>query len=187
MDLQSGGQQQFNSSSVTGLQNYNPGVGSYGMKIRLDPAEILRDLELYLRSAKIVSSDDRDGNYTEQVIQVARPMANEGGVQQIMGYLRFTISPQNVQGNLSWDRYDRLIFEISTDIATTIMTNRRNWDIRIEDYDILVNSIMHTVQMFISRLVDNKERESYTESMRTEERSLIKPEKKEGMLSGLFS
>lgn len=178
--------QGYAGQSTSGFQTYNPGMGSFGIKIRLDPTEILRDLELYLRAAKVIGKEDEKGNYLEETVVVGTPLANEAGVNGIMGYLRTTISPQNVQGNLTWERYDRLIFEIHTDLATIMSAKRREWGINITDYDFILDTIMHSLQMFISRLVENKERESYTESMRTEERSVLKPEKKEGWFSGLF-
>lgn len=178
--------QGFGSQSSIGSTSYNPGMGSVGIRLRLDPSDILRDFELFLRRAKIQTREDDRGNYIEEMVSIGQPLANEEGIAGIMGYLRFEVSPHNVQGNLTWDRYDKLIYEIHVDLAETLMAQLHKWDIRIEDYNFILDGIMHTLQTFLSRCVDNKERESYTESMKTEERSVLKPEKKDGWFGGVF-
>lgn len=170
--------------STVGMSHHNPAQSPAAIKYRLDNSDVLREIELYLRSAKIIAQQDDQGNYNEEMVIVGRPLANEEGVQGIMGYLRIMISPHNVQGNLSWDRYDHLIYEMHIDLATTLMAERKNWGICIEDYDFLLNSIMHTLQLFISRTVENKERESYGESIRSDERTVMKPTERKSWFSG---
>jgi hypothetical protein len=177
---------QAQNYSTMGVSHHNPSISPAAIKYRLDNNDVLRDIELYLRSAKIEGTEDKDGKYTERMLSVGRPLANEEGIQGIMGYLKIMLSPHNVQGNMTWDRYDHLIFEIHTDLATVIMAERKNWGISIEDYDFIVNSIMHTLQLFISRTVDNKERESYGESIRSDERTVMKPNERKSWFGGLF-
>lgn len=177
-------QQQY---TTMGYQHHNPSISPAAIKYRLDNSVLLRDIELSLRSAKLESYEDEKGEYQERIVVVGRPLANEEGVQGIMGYLRIMVSPHNVQGNLNWDRYDNFIYEIHIDLATTIMAERKNWGIAIEDYDFIVNSMMHTLQLFISRVVENKERESYGESIRSDERTVLKPNEKKGIFGGIFS
>lgn len=169
---------------TAGVQSHNPGLSPQAIKYRLDTGDMLRDIELYLRSAKLVDKESDDGKFTTEIVQIGRPIANEEGVQGIMGYLRMMIGPHNVQGNMTWDRYDMLIFEINIDLAESLMANRRNWGISIEDYNIILNSIMHTLQLFLSRTVDNKERESYGESIRSDERTVLRPNERKGWFSG---
>jgi hypothetical protein len=178
------GMQQY---AMSGMTNHIPGLSPAAIKYRLDNSDMLRDIELYLRSAKVVGKELADGTYAEEMKQIGRPMANEDGIQGIMGYLRIMISPHNVQGNLTWDRYDFLIYEIHVDLATTLMGNRRNWGISIEDYDIILNNIMHTLQLFLSRTVENKERESYGESIRSDERTVLRPNEKKGWFGGMWN
>lgn len=178
--------QGYGSQSSIGSTTYNPGMGSVGIRLRLDNSDILRDFELFLRRAKIQTREDAKGNYIEEMIQVGAPLANEEGIAGIMGYLRFEVSPHNVQGNLKIDQYHALICEIHVDLAEIIMAQRHNWGIKIEDYNFILDTIMHTLQTFLSRTIDNKEREAYTESMKTEERSVLKPEKRDGWLGGVF-
>lgn len=160
--------------STYGTSQHNPGLSGMTVKYRLDNTELLRDIEHYLRAARIVGKEDPVKGYYEETVVVGRPLANEEGVQGIMGYLRIMISPHNVQGNLSWDRYDQFIYEIHVDLATNMMSNRRNWGISIEDYSLIVDNIMQTLQLFISRVVENKERDSYGESVRSDERTVMK-------------
>lgn len=170
--------QQYMNQSMTGSTNYSRGLDTSAIKYRLDTDTMLQRIELYLRAAKIVGNQVGD-EYVEKMIIVGRPLANEEGVQGIMGYLQMTVGAHNVQGNLTWDRYDALIYEINLYLAENTMANLHSWGIRAEDYNVIVDTIMTTLQLFISRTVDNQERLSYGQSMMTKEMSVVNaPEKK---------
>lgn len=171
-------QQMYGNQSITGTTNVNRGLDPSAIKYRLDTDNVLQRIELYLRAAKMVSKQQGE-DYTEEMVVVGRPLANEEGVQSIMGYLQMTIGPHNVQGNMTWERYDSLIYEINIYMAENIMANLHTWGIRVEDYNVIIDTIMTTLQLFISRTVDNQERLSYGQSMMTKEMSVVNgPEKK---------
>jgi len=176
---------QYGSNNTTGNTTYNKGIDASAIKYRLDNEPMLQKIELYLRSAKIVGRQEGD-NYIEEMIKVARPLANEEGVQSIMGYLQMTVGAHNVQGNLTWERYDALIFEINIYLAENIMANLHTWGIRVEDYNVIIDSIMTTIQLFISRTVDNQERISYGQSMMTKEMSVVNAPERKGFLKSIF-
>ena len=176
---------QYGMQNTTGNTVYGRGLDASAIKYRLDNEPMLRDLELYLRSAKLVS-EQRGDEYVESLVVVGRPLANEEGVQSLMGYLRFTIGAHNVQGNMTWDRYDNLVFEISVYLSENIMANLHTWGIRISDYNVIIDAMMTTIQLFLSRTVDNQERLSYGQSMMTKEMSVVNAPEKKGIFKTLL-
>jgi hypothetical protein len=173
------------SQQFTGNTSYSKGLDPSAIKYRLDNEPMLAKIELYLRSAKIIGKQVGD-EYIEEMVQVARPLANEEGVQGIMGYLQMTIGAHNVQGNLTWERYDVLIYEINVYLAENIMANLHSWGIKVEDFNVIVDSIMTTIQLFVSRTVENQERISYGQSMMTKEMSVVNGPERKGFFKTLF-
>lgn len=178
-------QQQYGNQTITGSTNVSRGLEVTAIKYRLDTESLLQKIELYLRSAKIIV-EQHDNEYVEKMVQVARPLANEEGIQAIMGYLQMTLGSHNVQGNLDWNRYDALIYEINEYLAENAMANLHVWGIRAEQYSMIIDTIMTTIQLFISRTVDNLERISYGQSMMTKEMSVVNPPEKKGIFKTLF-
>lgn len=171
-------QQMYGNQSITGSTNFNRGLDTSAIKYRLDTDSILQKIELYLRAAKIKTRQDGE-QFVEEIVVVGRPLANEEGTQSLMGYLQMTIGPHNVQGNFTWPRYDALIYEINLYLAENIMANLHTWQIRVEDYNVIIDTIMTTLQLFLSRTIDNQERLSYGQSMMTKEMSVVNgPERK---------
>lgn len=147
----------------------NQGLDTTMIKYRLDTTEVLRDIELYLRSAKLMLKKASDGTTYEVMEPVGHPLANEEGVQAIIGYLRLQLSSHNVQGNYDRPQYDNFIYEVNRDLAENLMINMIDWGVTDKNYTHIITSMMHTLQMFISRLIDNKERESYGQSLQSRE------------------
>lgn len=172
--------------TFTGSSFMNRGLEPTAIAYRLDTEKMLNQIELYLRSSKIVGREV-DGEYVEEMVQVARPLANEDGVQALMGWLKMTIGPHNVQGNLREEYYHELIYEIHLYLAENLMAQRVNWGIRQEDYNMIIDQIMTTMQLFLSRTIDNQERLSYGQSMLTKEMNVVNGPEKKGILGKLFS
>jgi hypothetical protein len=65
-----------------------------------------------------------------------------------------------------------------------IIISRKIWNIDYNDVEIIIDSIMNMVEPFLSRLIDNKERESYSNSARVIENNTI--EKNKGMWNNIW-
>lgn len=154
------------------------------MRYRLDMAELLRDIELYLSGKRIEMAEDSEG-IRENLIQYGEPLMNRRGIQSIIGSLRLLLGPHTVQGNLEKDAYDNLVEEINIYLARDIMINRVYWEVRLEDFPMIVDTIVWTTLLFLSRIIDNKERESYASTVRSIDTTNVK-EKSKGVLSSVF-
>lgn len=146
---------------------------------RLNTDETLSHIEYYLsgsreivKGTKIVTVND------------GTKRANQQGVQSIMSRIRGLFNSQVVQGNLDRDQYEQFIQEVHEELAIYIMTNLNTWEIKESEYCGIVDSIMNITILFISRTIDNKERESYGETMRAQETNVVQQKGGLGLFNG---
>lgn len=162
---------QYSESSYNTVMS-NQGGTSSALQLRLDATAVLENIELFLRGAKISATQDESGKIKVQTIPIGRPRANSIGIQSILNSVGIIVNNQVVQGNFFIDQnghsfqYEEYIIRCHTNMAVNIMNNLPNWEISEDDYDIIIDSIMDIVEPFMTRLIDNKERESYDQSIR---------------------
>jgi|TARA_Y100000034_G_scaffold66269_2_gene80033 hypothetical protein len=153
------------------------------LQTRLNAEPIIEKLRVFLSGEYPVITYDGEGKAQVTYEQTGEPKANKRGVQAILSYVSSVINPQTVQGNfIDMKHYDDYIFDVHTTLARTIMINLVNWEINIYDYSLITGQIMHLIIPFMSRLIDNKERDSYTNTIRSFETSTIhSPHEKHGL------
>lgn len=153
------------------------------LKMRLDTSHLLSDIESVLRGFETVVAQDEQGNLIVQKVKTGVPKCNAKGVQGIKGRVGMIINPSVVQGNYKEDFYREEICRIRKSLAKHVMKNVFSWDVDEAEYEGIVDSIMDVVKPYLSRLINNKERDSYTNSIRhTENRSLKQNESSSGLL-----
>ena len=138
------------------------------MKYRLDTRDVLFDIEMQLRGKQLVWVT-LDGEVREEWQSVGKKKMNDEGIQSIISYLRSVLGPHTVQGNFKEEGYDDLICEIDMYLTENVMVNLHNWGMSIEDYNYILDTVVTTLRLFLSRTIDNKERESYAATMRSVE------------------
>lgn len=154
---------------------------SSALQLRLDTTRIIEDIEMFLSgSRRITYIDPETKDIFTKTQRKGKPKANEQGVHAIMAILSSTINPSVVQGNFPADgsdyspMYEAYIYEFNEGIATTLMNNLNNWEIEQADYDVIIDFIMMMVIPFFTRLIKNKERESYEHTVRHTESNTVK-------------
>jgi len=154
-----------NSNSVM-----NSGSSEGVIKLRLDTNDIITKTELFLRGKKIVPYINEDnGEQVLRVESIGTPLMNEEGIQCVLLTLNQTVSSLGVQGNWKSDYFEQFIAEVDTNFSCDLWVNLRKWSVKLENYNLICNSFMNLMQEFASRIIDNKERESYGLSMKTSE------------------
>lgn len=136
------------------------------IQLRLNADPIVARIEAFLRAAKEVVEPDEKGNLVQKFVQVGKPKCNDEGVQSILIFVSSLLNSQTVQGNFSEVRYSDYIYEINISLATIIVANKYGWDIEDKELDLIIDFIMLLLIPFFSRTIDNKERESYSETMK---------------------
>ena len=159
---------QINSTSNYNLGNdlqlNNPSFA----QLRLDTRPMLRDIELFL-SAKRVVLKEIDGKTIEEEMQIGRPLANQDGITALLNIVHLSANHHVVQGNLDDDRYIDLCYWTRIEITNQIVINCVEWGIEDQKLELVIDTLMRFYQTFLTRLLDNKERESYANTMVSKE------------------
>ena len=151
------------------------------IRIRLDTQPLLDQVEFFLRGGRVITEQDTEtGEVRTRFLRIGVPKANPDGIQSILNWISATINPQTVQGNFFVEhktgisrKYEDYIEEYHIELATMVITNVYNWEINDDEIDGVVEFIMLLVIPFMSRLIANKERDSYTETMKSQETNVM--------------
>jgi len=144
------------------------------IRIRLDPSDIYERIETFLRGYKYVQEETDEGIYNKKII-FSKPKANDEGVGSILNWISGTLNAQIVQGNFPIDKhgfsekYEDYIYEYNLALINMVFVSSVDWSIRDEDLEPIVDFIMAMIIPFMSRLLGNEERKSYSESIKTNE------------------
>lgn len=143
------------------------------LRIRLDTEELLNRIEFFLRGKRQQVLQTKTGDLVSQEVGSGTALANEEGVQAIMSWVSMIINPQTVQGNFPADRhgysitYEQSIYNFRLNFGTDIVLNMPGWDIKEENAEGIIDRVCQVVEIFLSRCIDNEERKSYSETMKS--------------------
>jgi hypothetical protein len=148
------------------------------MKIRLDTQPLIQDIEVYLRGARLAYVTDEEGRVRQKRISFGYAKANEKGIQSILSWLSLHINPHTVQGNFMTrggvsEEFSDFMYHFHLEFARYIMVNLYDFDIDETEFQGMIVSIRNAVERFLSRSIDNLERESYGETTRSIESNRI--------------
>jgi len=143
------------------------------LQIRLNADYVLNNFKIFLTGEVQTAVYDKDGNPFMEKRQIAKKKANDEGIQFLLSYAQTVINAQVVQGNFSYEQYQNYISEVHDGIIVNLMNNLHSWGVSEDDYESIIDEFMNLVQPFISRLINNKERESYAATIKTVESSNI--------------
>ena len=175
-------EQQPQSQSMQSVASLNKAINDFNaLKIRLDTQEQLDKLEYYLRGARYeIVQNLETGKLETNKIQMGTPLASEEGIQQIMSWVSLLINPQTVQGNFPADKqgfshsYEQQIYSFRVDFCNDLVLNIYDWDVDEEKVEGIVDRVCHVVEIFLSRCIDNEERKSYGQTMKSIETNVMK-------------
>lgn len=158
------------------------------LQIRLNVEPLMNQLELDIRGLRETWDEDKQ---EMQIKRVSEPLfvttkttfnaetkkketkteSNEKGVHMYMAFVRSVLNTQVVQGNLKEDDYTNMLYRIRRRLAHDLIINRINWGLKTQNYNYVIDLAMNLVELFLSRLIGNKERESYANTFKTVESS----------------
>jgi hypothetical protein len=163
---------------------YNITSDTSVLKVRLESETVLERVRIFLTGEISTVVYDDKGKPFINVRMIAEKKCNDEGTQWILNYVENIINPSTVQGNFKFEQYETYIAECHDGLILNLMTNLTNWGINEDNYEAIIDTIMNLIQPFISRLIDNKERESYIATMQIRESNTIEQNNERG---GLFS
>lgn len=148
----------------------NEYISGSALQIRLDTQPLLEKIEIYLKGQQITMIRDETGEIIPKVIEIGKPMANQEGIQYVLGFLNNICNTQTVQGNFkSEDEFGDYMCSIRKDFAEVLMNNLYEWQINIKHFRAITTTVMGMLYPFMSRLIGNKERESYAQTIKSHE------------------
>jgi len=146
--------------------------------IRLDTTSLIDKFELFLRGAKWVIYQDDDGHPCRKKMSFGVPRANEDGIESIKNYAEMILNKAVVQGNTSRDDCKEKVLDIIQDLADDMWDNLYKWGVSEYDYLPIIHRLWHSMDLFISRTINNKERESYQNTIIQKESNTIQEQNK---------
>ena len=114
---------------------------------------------------------DPDTGQIKKVYKVKRkknttPICNKEGIERIVSLVEKVINNHSVQGNKNREEYSKLMLDFSQDLDEQLFANRLNWAMSVGDTSIMVDWLAGLIDLFLSRTIDNKERDGYGTSYR---------------------
>lgn len=145
------------------------------IRVRLDSSDVIERIETYLRGYKVIQYETEQGTDGHEILTFSRPKMNGEGIGNMINWISGTINAQVVQGNFYVDKsglsqkYEDYVYEYNVNLVTMVVTNCVDWDMDDSDIEPFVDFVMMIIIPFMSRLIGNKERESYYETIRSVE------------------
>lgn len=170
-------QQQFygNLNNIDTISS-NSGYSS-SLQIRLDVNNILSDINDFLGGTTTIDEFDKEKQMVCKKSYVTGiPLCNQTGKQALMLKARNIFNPATVQGNFNDERYNLYIKFLRQELSMMIVQNRYRWDIKSPDINFICDFFMNFAKPFMSRPLYNKERESYTTTLKSNETHQIIPD-----------
>lgn len=131
------------------------------VKLRLDTSTLMKRIQEYLSGKTRLYSQDENGVITSNLLEIGGRLVNDKGVAGIMASVDMRVNPHTVTGNFNEEQYSNYLYHTRRELAFIVVQNGPVWE--IEDYNMkkIIDDIMGLVGPFMSRLIDNGERDSY--------------------------
>lgn len=166
------------SSGSKSYSSYSTPSSEQALKYRLDTAELLDQIEMFLRAERPTIQEGRVVK-----MQMGKALANDAGIQNILQTITLTINRHTMQGNLEDTEVNLIVQDIQRDLAFQLSLKTEEWDIDRDSRRFIVRNITRLAKMVISRTKDNLERESYNMAVQQRDTTEVIP-KKSGL--GIF-
>lgn len=149
------------------------------LRVRLDTETLIKRLEIYLSGKQIVLYKDDNNKVQRKEITIGKKLLNDLGVHRVMMRVTSTMNTHMAQANLDKDEYYRVISDFHESIADELFVNMEEYELNQNNYSSLVDAIVLPVRVFLTRPVDNLERESFKNTLRYGENNTVKAEQEE--------
>ena len=149
------------------------------LQIRLDTSLVVRQIEMYLKGERTVLVDiDGNGTPDSRTIWKGKPLVSDEGLQGIMQFIEIIFNPQVVQGNFQdYDQYANYLIRTRMDLADHLMKNLKNYGIGEKNFNGMISTIMRFIEAFMTRLINNEERKSYANTIKSVENLQTNPKR----------
>ena len=130
---------------------------------RLNTKDLVDQLRITL-SGEIEEAYEVNNEIKTIIKKVGVPLVNSKGLNYIINWFKGIVNSQTVQGNLKDDEYANLIAGYREQINDFVFINFNNWEIEEWAYNPIIDVVMNTIKLFLTRTLYNKERDSYNKT-----------------------
>ena len=174
----------MDQETTQAIGQHNMGyMNSSALQMRLETSDKLEAIERFLSGMQTITIQDKETGEIKIIKKrIGKRLMNEEGVSHIVNYVGAIINPQVVQGNYDIEWYRQQLESTHKRLAFMIAVNKPYWEIDEYSRYSIVGFVMEYVKPFLSRLIDNKERESYAATIKSVESSTM--QQSGGFMSG---
>ena len=153
-------------------QMHNAGyTGASALEVRLKTDQILAELKQRFEGKMLIfETDNVTGSVNPKVVNVGKPLMNEDGIQCMLGIVASHINTGTVQGNFtSPEDYNKFMTRFHVKIIDAVFINSPDWAINPNNQRLIIQMVVGLTELFLSRLIYNKEREGYALTLQSRE------------------
>ena len=157
-------QQEF--ADTRSVQYASDGSAS-ALQIRLDINPLLIKIEAFLKGNQLLPRQRENGEIYYVRVKTGDPLCNAKGQHMILNKINSIINEHTVQGNFEkLDQLHNWMVNFNRSIARMIVYNWYDWGLDSSYWHYLQDYIDDMTYPFMSRLLYNKERDSYGDIFR---------------------
>ena len=152
-------QQQASSYQFNNDDFITPSV----LALRLDTERDARKFELFLRGKELKTIQDPNDQTKSSVVEIfiGEPLCNEDGIRYIKSFFEGLVNPANVQGNYTRIEYYMHLEDVHVRLTKMLTGNNLRWEITPSNRRVILTKFITQVRVFLTRPIDNKERDSF--------------------------
>jgi hypothetical protein len=156
------------------MQTVNaPFLSSSALQMRLETKELLDETRAFFCGEKVFYAEDGQGGVKIIKKKLGKRLMNETGVSNLINNLALILNPSTVQGNYTEEFWREECRRKRKAFAGLVVANRLQWEIDPTAMRSITEALASAYVSFLSRPVDNKERESYSNTIRSVESSTM--------------
>lgn len=150
------------------------------LALRLETTDLLDRIETFLSGERTAFEKDRTtGKIQAMRIKISEPLCNRAGAVSLVNWLGMQMNPSTVQGNIEISQYYDILARTRKELAKILLVNAPMWAVKRSNRKLIMSGVMNELELFMSRPIANKERESYSTSLSVRGSSVTKsPEDK---------
>ena len=168
-------QQQANESVQEQMFNFGYQGGqstASALQWRLDVSPVKNEIKAFLQGCYVEQYiDPKTQTMRENLVKFGEPLANQMGIQCILAEISSIFNSHLVMGNTSEDMYYNYVNRLHERIAVDIMDNLTKMGIEEHNYSLIIGCIIDMVEIFLTRTLQNGERDSMTPTIKSIETS----------------
>lgn len=136
------------------------------VQYRLDTEPELARIYSFISGTSRMYDEKEDKTVT---MEIAKPKANNIGVHGIMNFISMFMNKHVIMGNLKEEHYKNFMSRIRLEFTYEIIRNRYRYGITEEDSQSLIDFIISQLELYLTRPINDGERESFKTQYKTSE------------------